>query len=138
MIGLYGIFIYIMVFWSLCGVSDGLYYSRRGAESFDWDEHAFLMLVRGWFIMYGPMFYFLVSGWLEMLVLVVSSILVFPFYHNGFYYLSRNKIDPRVYEKGFWDEPSKTSTSKINFSLKQRVILFVAGIIIFVITNIFV
>lgn len=138
MIGLSGIFICIMVYWAFSGFANSLYYSKEGADAFTWDEHAFLMVMRGWFLLYGPLLDYTNSEWYHHLILVICSILVFPFWHNGSYYWGRNKINPAVYPKGFWDEPSKTSTSKINFSLKQRCILFVAGIIIFVITNIFV
>lgn len=54
--------------------------------------------------------------------------MIFPFFHNGFYYQTRNKIDSNVYPKGFRDM-SKTSIANVNFTFPVRTSLMMMGFI---------
>lgn len=64
-------------------------------------------------------------------------ILVFSFFHNGVYYTQRNKLNPLIYPKKFWDS-STTSQASIELNVKARVALFaiaVMSIIVSFLTN---
>ena len=56
--------------------------------------------------------------------------LMFPFFHDGAYYITRNILNKAVYQKGFWDEPSKSSTATFDFKLWERTVMLVSGIIL--------
>lgn len=60
---------------------------------------------------------------------IASMILMFPFFHNGTYYYTRNKLDKSVY-KSRWSDESKTipSISPL-FSYRNRTIGMVLGIL---------
>lgn len=62
--------------------------------------------------------------------ILLSEFMVFSFFHDGFYYKRRNQLNSSVYPKGFTDA-STTSTAKIELSFNQRVLLFVAGLILY-------
>lgn len=63
---------------------------------------------------------------------VFAEFLIFPFFHDGCYYLMRNKLDSNTYKKGFVDN-STTSTALIELSFKERLLMFIGGTIIYVI-----
>lgn len=50
----------------------------------------------------------------------------FSFLHNGAYYATRNKLDPNVYKKGWFDN-STTSEATLEFNFSQRLLLFLFG-----------
>lgn len=60
----------------------------------------------------------------------LACILMFPYLHDGNYYLNRKLIDPTKYTEGWASEPSKTSTAKWNFDYKTRCWFAAIGIII--------
>lgn len=54
--------------------------------------------------------------------------MIFPFLHNGFYYKTRNHIDPTKYPLGFRDM-STTSIANVNFTFTIRTLMFVIGVL---------
>lgn len=62
---------------------------------------------------------------------LLSNALIFSFFHNGTYYLTRNKLDPKVYPTG-WMSQSTTSTAKLTkvFTYRNRTICAIVGIVI--------
>lgn len=62
-----------------------------------------------------------------------SLTLIFSFFHNGTYYLIRNRLDSNVYPKGFFDS-STTSTSFFEFGFKSRTIMALIAFVGIVIT----
>lgn len=52
--------------------------------------------------------------------------LVFSFFHNGYYYVRRNQLDPEIYQKGWWDQSTAT-TAKVSFGPVSRTALAVVG-----------
>lgn len=64
--------------------------------------------------------------------LLIGHILVFSFVHNGSMYSYRNDIDPDVYEDRWQSEPSSESISMFNLTYNARFILFLLGILTYV------
>lgn len=60
--------------------------------------------------------------------IMISFGLIFPFFHNGLYYYTRNKIDSNKYPLGFMDM-SSTSIAKINFTFSVRSIMLSIGLL---------
>lgn len=61
------------------------------------------------------------------LVAALGCGLVLPFFHDGAYYLTRHLLDKSQYPRGFWDNPSKTSTAVLDFKLSARIVLLLIG-----------
>lgn len=61
--------------------------------------------------------------------------LSFSFFHNGCYYLTRNRLDKNVYKKG-WFDFSTTSTAKLTKIMTpiNRTIMFLVSIFILIYT----
>ena len=60
----------------------------------------------------------------------LACILMFPWFHDGNYYATRQLIDGNVYAKGWASEPSGTSTARWSFDYRTRCYFAAAGIII--------
>ena len=54
--------------------------------------------------------------------------MIFPFFHNGFFYKTRNEIDSTKYPLGFMDM-STTSIAKVNFTFLIRSIMLMIGLL---------
>lgn len=124
------IYIYLtilfIVFFFVDGVRDSIKWSKKGAEAFTWNEHIILVIQR-----LIPLLMIFVSlhfntDYISLGLFFLSVGLIFPYIHNGTYYYFRDKID-KTYPKGFFSEPSKTSTAKINFSYNTRLVMFIVG-----------
>ena len=57
----------------------------------------------------------------------IPLLLVFSFFHNGYYYVRRNQLDDSIYQKGWWDQ-STTTTAKVSFGPVVRTGLAVIGV----------
>jgi len=68
------------------------------------------------------------GNYLNSLLYTICLGMILPFFHNGFYYQTRNKIDSSVYPKGFRDM-SKTSIANVNFTFPVRTSLMMMGVI---------
>jgi hypothetical protein len=68
--------------------------------------------------------------------LIASCVLMFSFFHDGSYYAERNRLNPAIYPKKFFDH-STTSTAFFEFSFTWRLILFIIGILLFITTLIY-
>lgn len=116
---------------SLWGIKEGVLWSRKGADAYKWNEHILFVMERivaaGLFIC-GAWIGINGSIW-DSVAVSIAAMFMFPFFHNGMYYFSRREIDGS-YPKGFWDEPSDTSTASWNFSLTQRVAGAIVGVCI--------
>ena len=88
------------------------------------NQHFYLVAMR---IPFWVLFYLITYNWFLLIFLIMA----FPFIHDGIYHWTRNKLNPDVYPKGFWDEPDpKKSDAVLDFTLKQRICLAILGFII--------
>lgn len=129
---------------SICGYSasfglvDSVLWSRKGAQSYPYNEHIFFVANR--IFVFNIMICFAILDFSTVYIILGTSVggaFMFPFFHNGFYYLGRKKIGNyngyyNVYRKGFWSEPSDSSSATINFSLVERVMLGIIGLLLYV------
>ena len=70
-------------------------------------------------------------------LILLSEFLIFPFFHDGFYYLERNRLDKTTYPKRFLDS-STTSTALMELSFMERLMVFVGGTILYIVICLFV
>lgn len=124
---------FLILFWIALGITQGILWSKKGAEAFRWNEH--IVFVSTVVVALVCMFisYQMSDG--RLLVLsILSAMFMYPFFYNGSYYESRKRIaqlDNRViYPQGWRSDPSVSSTALINFRFKQRLALLYIGVII--------
>jgi len=117
--------------WILCASLEGViqahYYALYPTDKGHKNLHPIYALLRGILlgvIMYGLWWDF--PAW-QCSVFAVSCFFTFSFWHNGFYYKTRNKLDKNVYPRGWWDD-SDTSTALVNISSGFRTAMLVIGI----------
>lgn len=65
------------------------------------------------------------------ILLPLSLAFIFPFIHDGFYYMTYNDLDNKTYKKRFIDS-STTSTAILEFSFMERLVVFIAGLFILI------
>lgn len=109
------------------GFTHAILYSRKGEDSFSWNEHWVFSLMRVLLAVAA-----ILPG--EPLV-VMSALCMYPFFHNGMYYTQRDRIDGS-YPKRWWDMTSGSS-ARTNFTVVQRTMLAGIGLIFFVLILIF-
>lgn len=63
--------------------------------------------------------------------ILLSLALIFPFFHDGFYYMKYNDLDPKVYIRRFTSS-SITSTAVLEFNWFTRYIMFIIGVLLFI------
>lgn len=119
--------IIIVAFAMAEGFSHAILYGRKGHESFNWNEHWVFTVMR---LLFG--FAITIPG---SPLVVVSGLCMYPFFHNGMYYTQRDRIDGS-YPRRWWDM-TKGSSAKTNFSVEQRIILAIHGLVLFVLMQIF-
>ncbi len=130
-----------IIYSSLFGYCDAWYwysanvgkYSVKGFLFKDLHPHYFWMrsIVGGVFAI--PICGFSLLNWF---FIMVCFGLIFPFFHNGFFYKTRNEIDPTKYKLGFRDM-STTSIANVNFTFLIRSIMCGLGIVGLILINLF-
>jgi hypothetical protein len=90
------------------------------------DEHIWLTIAR--------LFVFLEIFGVQATIVfnLIAAMLTFPFIHDGFYYVMRNNLDRRLYPARFKAQ-STTTDAKFSFEYTTRTILFIGGILIFIV-----
>jgi hypothetical protein len=131
-----------MIYLLLClyafkhGQTNAILYSRLGADALPRNEHEDLVQERALLVMSVILASF--YPYALVLVEVVAFILAFSFFHNGAYYVMRNRIDWYAIDntewkydwddiKALWTHQSPTSTAKLEFSYKERTLLLFAS-----------
>ena len=88
------------------------------------DEHFSYVIIR---VMFAAALFDSVN-----IILHIGLVFLTPFFHDGFYYLFRNKMDPEVYKKRFKDS-SKTTTAVFSFDYATRIVLACLSILYIII-----
>lgn len=109
------------------GIMDAITYCKKGAEAFTWNEHIILNTVRVLTLSMIILVYY--SPKINIWWASAACLLAFSFWHNGFYYETRKRIDVPGYN--FFSE-STTSTAIIEVSFYSRLGLFLVGVAILI------
>ena len=127
----------ILIFWivysSLFGYCDAYYWYSANVGKYCLKDFKFKDLHPQYFWMrsiVGSVFAYSMSDGtvINWLLTTICLGMILPFFHNGFYYKTRNKIDQTVYPLGFRDM-SKTSIANVNFTFLGRTLLLIMGVI---------
>lgn len=128
------IFLLWIVYASYEGFREAYYYfnTMTSNKSNKKNLHPIFFLQRGMIL---TMIYFALNivpnNLLNGLMLIFILALVFPIFHDGFYYLIRHRLDYMVYQKGFWDD-STTSTAILEIKVNTRIFMFLIGLALMV------
>ena len=125
-----------IIYSSLFGYTDAWYWysanvAKYSIKFFQFkDLHPYFFIKRA---IVGSTFAFIMSEGklLQWFLTMICLGLIFPFFHNGFYYSTRHKIDSTKYELGFRDM-STTSIANINFTFFWRTFCLITGLLGFV------
>jgi len=90
------------------------------------DEHLHFTIQRSLYVILSSIVASLLYQYWSGIIMLISIALTFSFFHNGSYYLRRNQLNNEIYKKRWFGE-STTTTAKISFSYKTRLILFIRG-----------
>lgn len=110
----------------LNAIVQAYYYALFPSEKKHPDLHPIYVAIRAlilglilWNTWYG-------LGWILTTIYGICLSCIYSFFHNGTYYWMRNKIDDKVYNKGFWDS-SNTSQATIELGVGMRTALAIIG-----------
>lgn len=113
------------------GLREGFYWNFKSNSKIDnkFEIHPIFSIQRGIVLVLIGLLLFNTIGWYSILS-VVSMMLVFSFFHNGTYYITRNKLDNNLYKLG-WRDQSTTSTAKMTkiMTYRNRTIFMIVGIL---------
>jgi hypothetical protein len=104
-----------------------IYANKLWKTTFGFDVHIFFTVFRVFVFAPGSILIYLQSGLLPSALYSVAVLLMFSFFHNGFYYLGRKKLDGAY--NGFTDT-SRNTTAKNSFNFKKRTVLLIISILI--------
>jgi len=108
------------------GIRESFYYHYKvNNELIDKKEDLHTLFTLQRFIVILFIFY------ITNLYIAFSCACLFPFWHDGSYYFSRNALNPNIYKKT-WKDSSTTSTAKIELNYKTRIILLILGITVII------
>jgi len=128
------LFILLCLYASSSGCKDAILYGRKGADTFDWNEHMLFVFERVLVLsiaLYSTLYKH--SSLLDAIVLFATFACSFSFFHNGFYYETARQINRSEYR--FWSN-SKTSTARLEMTwgIRLALLLLSLGILIFYIS----
>lgn len=119
----------ILVFYVSVSLVEGVLFHLKAKSGLKIKyQHFYLVATRVplWILFY------LVTYNLSLLFFLIT---LFPLIHDGTYYWTRNKLNPNIYPKKFWDNPDKKKSDAIlDFSLDQRIGLAFIGTITLIIS----
>lgn len=121
----------LWIFYSLTeGVREGFYwhYENKSKRVCDFDVNPMFHLQRALVLTISSGFLVPTLGWYSLFCLL-SMVMIFAFFHNGSYYYTRNKLDEKVYTKGWKDESKTFPPLSILMSYKKRTLLMCLGIL---------
>lgn len=115
------VYLYIILccfYASIEGIREAFYYhALKGVKS--QNLHGVYWIQR---LIFSVFLYVCTNGFV-----LTFFICAFSFFHNGSYFLMRNKLDRLIYPKKFFDY-STTSTAIMEFNFSERLILLIIGL----------
>jgi hypothetical protein len=122
-----------IIYASIFGYCDAYYWYGANVGKYCLKDFKFKDLHPQYFWMrsiVGSVFAYSMSNltFINWLLITICLGMIFPFFHNGFYYKTRNNIDHNVYPLGFRDM-SKTSIANVNFTFLVRTMLLITGLV---------
>lgn len=92
------------------------------------NEHAIFNIVRSLVVV---SFVYDKSLWVAI-AMSVAFILIFPFMHDGMYYVTRYRLNRSIveYKEGWLSDPSSTTTSIASFNAGVRVVAMIISLVI--------
>lgn len=112
------------------GFTNAVCYSRKGAYALTMNEHV-LFKVEQALPVVALLLSILLYDFLPALFEVVAWLFVFSWFHNGAYYIMRDKIAQGG--RNWWDSwryQSDTDTSKYSFDYQERTLLLIGGLLL--------
>jgi len=124
------LYITFLGIYSSLGAVEALLWARKGAESFKWNEHAWVLAPQRVWIGITILLTGLCANLYGAIIVAVfvASIPAFFFFHQGTMYMVRNHINHLVYPNR-WKDDSTTSTAKINVEWGWRLGLFIMSVL---------
>ena len=109
--------------------TEAILYSGQGSKAFKWNEHVVytinrlstLMMVVSATLLHDKLL--TING----VVMLISLVSIYPFFHDGQYYETRKQIDTPSYN---FKSSSQTSTAWIELNWPKRLTLFIIGVIL--------
>ena len=115
------------------GMREGIYYHYK-IKTFHTDlgEHNLFTVQRsivGLFIL--GIFTYMNNNFVHGCFEILPLVFMFPYFHDGAYYMVRNDADNKIYKKR-WKDDSSTSTAVLEIKYPYRLVAFIFGLISFV------
>ena len=108
------------------GIMEGAFFgAARGAVTQNLHRHFWPVRTIGAM----GILYWMISQDAHWAIVVASAVcfaLVFPFWHDGMYYVAYSWLNPEPYPRRFFDQ-STTTSAEISFTFPIRLSLFVIG-----------
>jgi len=120
---------------AVAGVLEAVLYGRQAAETWKWNEHI-MIATKVVFVLVGyfAMPHIVHPTILESLIGFICSVLVYSFFHDGFYYEAARQINRPDYR---FSSNSKTSTAVIEWPWFIRGNAFLLACLIVILKNIY-
>jgi len=112
------------------GIREGYFYNYRDTKDLEYskDLHPLYTMQRSVMAIGLCLGLAIIGGWWSLLALA-SFGLVFPLFHDGFYYVTRNNIDSKIYPDRFKTDKN-TTTAKISVQrFAWRLVAAIGGVI---------
>jgi hypothetical protein len=119
-------------FATLCGVVEAFYFSKKRRKVLirGLDIHVWFTLFRALIAIPLCLIVFKNVGIWESGLMAVIFYLVFPFFHDGFYYTTRELLRTGTYPK-YWFDQSTTTSAKNSYNFFVRTIMLIIAMLIF-------
>ena len=121
------------------GFREGFYwhYRNNSRRTCEFEINRIFSLQRSLVILLIAGFLVHTLGWFS-LISTISMIMLFSYFHNGTYYLTRNKLDDKMYPMR-WKDESRTRPVFYSGLMKynKRTVLMILGLVIQIFVYIF-
>jgi hypothetical protein len=121
------------------GFREGFYwhYRNNSRRTCEFEINRIFSLQRSLVILLIAGFLVYTLGWFS-LISTISMIMLFSYFHNGTYYLTRNKLDDKMYPMR-WKDESRTLPVFYSGLMKynKRTVLMILGLLIQIFVYIF-